>query len=87
MQLPLLSHQVWPLALQVDTQDNSLVQSVISCTVDGQNLLVLGNEGGMQVKRQLLLSLPANHNIALTGAAAALALSQPARAASAAPAK
>jgi hypothetical protein len=42
-------------ALQVDTQDNSLVQSAISCTVDGQNLLVLGNEGGLQVRLQIVL--------------------------------
>ncbi|KAF6263935.1 WD40-repeat-containing domain protein [Scenedesmus sp. NREL 46B-D3] len=34
---------------KVDTQGNSLVQSAISCTVDGQNLLVLSNEGGLQV--------------------------------------
>jgi hypothetical protein len=45
---------------QVDTQDNSLVQSAISCTVDGQNLLVLGNEGGLQVRNLLLLQANAD---------------------------
>lgn len=38
---------------QIDTQDDSLVQTARSCTVDGSSLLVLGNDAGLQVSGTL----------------------------------